>query len=226
MIRLVLFDIDGTLIHTDGAGVRAFGRALTTQFQAPGDTAWMSFAGRTDSGLARDFFARHQIPPTKENFQAFFDCYVHWLDHFLSQSRGGIYPGVLELIGELGKLPRPPVIGLLTGNMRLGAEIKLRHFALWECFQTGAFADDHEDRNLIAAVAHARGARVSGEPLRGDQVVVIGDTPLDVRCARAINARMLAVATGSFSADELRSHRPDQVVKDLAQVRAADVCGM
>ena len=121
-------------------------------------------------------------------------------------------------------LPEPPLFGLLTGNIRLGAEIKLRHFDLWKEFETGAFADDHEDRDQIAAVAHRRGSRVLRENLRGEQVLVIGDTPLDIRCARAIGAKVLAVATGGHPLAELKEHRPDWAVADLRGVSAEQVC--
>jgi phosphoglycolate phosphatase len=223
MVRLILFDIDGTLIHTDRAGIKAFGRALEMQFQVPGDTDWVSFAGRTDTGLAREFFLKHRIEPTQENFRRFFDCYVHLLHHLLSHAVGEICPGVWRLIYELQKLPKPPALGLLTGNIRLGAEIKLHHFNLWEAFAIGAFADDHEDRNQIAAVARDRGARALNENLRGEQIVVIGDTPLDIRCGKAIGAKVLAVATGGSTVAELRVHNPDWAVTDLGKVRAEDL---
>ena len=226
MIRLVLFDIDGTLIRTDGAGVRAFGKALATRFQTPATTDHVSFAGRTDTGLARQFFLQYGIEPTPENFAGFFDCYTHWLDHLLESARGEICGGVWRLIHELRQLPERPTIGLLTGNIRLGAEIKLRRFHLWDYFETGGFADDHEDRNQIAAVALQRGRELLREPVSGDQVVVIGDTPLDIACARAIQAKVLAVATGNYTVGELLSHRPDYALTSLEKIRARDLCRM
>jgi phosphoglycolate phosphatase len=109
-----------------------------------------------------------------------------------------------------------PVLGLLTGNIRLGAEIKLRHFDLWNVFATGAFADDHEDRDQIAAIARQRGAKLLGRELENNEVLVIGDTPLDIRCGRAIGASVLAVASGGATLDELQRHSPDWAVPDLA----------
>jgi phosphoglycolate phosphatase-like HAD superfamily hydrolase len=131
---------------------------------------------------------------------------------------------VQEFIYSLKNLPKPPLLALLTGNIRLGAEIKLRHFHLWDEFVTGAFADDHEHREEIAAIVIERAGRVMNEALRGDQVVVIGDTPLDIRCARAVGAKALAVATGTHGVEELEMHKPDWAVQDLKRIRADELC--
>jgi len=223
MVRLVLFDIDGTLIRTGGAGVRAFGQVFATEFGATDGFERLKFAGRTDVSLVREFFGYHGIPATPENFRRFFDQYVFWLDHILQEGRTEVCAGVREFIAGLRSQAPAPVIGLLTGNIRLGAEIKLRHAGLWEEFETGAFADDHEQRDEIARIAKQRGARMIGEALAEDHVLVIGDTPLDVRCGRAIGARVLAVATGGAKIDELKASRPDWVVADLRQIDPKDV---
>ncbi len=223
MVRLVLFDIDGTLIRTGGAGVRAFAKVFETEFGARDGFAQLKFAGRTDLSLVREFFTFHHIAAIPENFGRFFDRYVFWLDHMLRESRGEVCPGVREFIRQLQALPSRPVLGLLTGNIRLGAEIKLRYFHLWEVFETGAFADDHEDRDQIAAIACRRGGARLQRALAGDEVLVIGDTPLDIRCARAVGARALAVATGGAKLQELRRHQPDWAVTDLTEVAAKDV---
>src|SRR5580765_3737805 len=196
MVRLVLFDIDGTLVHTGGAGVKAFAKAFAAEFSVLNGTERLKFAGRTDVNLVREFFTMNGIEPSAANFRRFFECYVFWLDHILVHSKTEACPGVWEIIRSLRALPHSPRLGLLTGNIRLGAEIKLRHFDLWKEFETGAFADDHEERDQIAHVALKRGKGILGESLRGEEVLVIGDTPLDIRCGRAIGARVLAVATG------------------------------
>ena len=225
MVRLVLFDIDGTLVRTGGAGVKAFAKVFSTEFNAADGFERLKFAGRTDLSLVREFFSFHQIPPTAQNFERFFDRYVFWLDHILPQGRSSVCPGVRELIRGLRALPQPPVLGLLTGNIRLGAEIKLRHLDLWDVFETGAFADDHEERDQIAAVACRRASRILGTALTGTEVLVVGDTPLDIRCARAVDARCLAVATGGHPLAELELHQPDWAVNDLSEITADEIAG-
>jgi phosphoglycolate phosphatase len=225
MLRLVLFDIDGTLVHTGGAGVKAFSKVFASEFGATDGFERLKFAGRTDVNLVREFFGFHSIPATTENFQRFFDRYVFWLDHILQQSHTQTCPGVPGFIEQLRKLPHPPLLGLLTGNIRLGAEIKLRQFDLWTTFETGAFADDHEQRDQIAAIARERGRRILAEELTDDQVLVIGDTPLDIRCARAIRAKVLAVATGGAKFEELAKHQPDWLARDLNAVSARQLIG-
>ena len=225
MVRLVLFDIDGTLVHTGKAGIKAFSKVFATEFGAHDGIERIKFAGRTDTNLVREFFGFHAIPATPENFSRFFDRYVFWLDHILADSHTEECPGVRQFIRDLRALPEPPVIGLLTGNVRLGAEIKLRHFGLWNEFATGGFADDHEERDQIAHAAKRRAGRVMKRELRGEEILVIGDTPFDIRCGRAIGAKVLAVATGGATLDELKNHKPDWAVEDLRGACEKMVCG-
>jgi len=224
-VRLVLFDIDGTLIRTAGVGVAAFGRALTATFGRPDVTDRIRFGGRTDPSLVRELFGHAEVEPTPENIVRFFDAYVFWLDHLLTESRnGGPCPGVQTFIQRLRQLPGSPTIGLLTGNIRLGAEIKLRHYGLWDAFEMGAFGDDDADRNRLAGIARDRGSALHGCPLRGDEVLVVGDTPLDIECGRAIGARVLAVATGGARPETLRQHQPDWLLSTLEEADAEALC--
>lgn len=223
-IKLVLFDIDGTLIRTGGAGMRAFERTFQTVFGATGATRGVSFAGRTDTAIVRECLTGLGLPFTPETTGRFFETYVFWLQEFLHELRGSICPGVERFLAQLAELPARPAVGLLTGNTRLGAEIKLRHFGLWERFACGAFGDDDEDRNRLAAVALDRGERLLGTDLDGNEILVVGDTPLDIACARAVGARALAVATGGFTPDELDQHRPTWTAPTLEQINAAAVC--
>ena len=224
MVKLVLFDIDGTLIHTHRAGTRAFGHAFHNTFGVADANQGVNFAGRTDTGIFREMCERHRVLICRENHERFFGRYVFWLDHLLRELGGGALPGVVEFIADLRALRRPPAIGLLTGNIRLGAEIKLRHCGLWEHFVMGAFGDDHENRNELAALALKRAKGFLNRRLDGDDVLVIGDTPLDIACANAIGARCLAVATGGAKLEELKAHRARWTVKDLRAVSAKEVC--
>jgi phosphoglycolate phosphatase-like HAD superfamily hydrolase len=218
MIRLVLFDIDGTLLHTGGVGIKAFARAFASEFGVADGAEQMKFSGRTDVSLVREFFTLQRIEPSTENFDRFFAAYLHWLQQLIPDCKGGACTGVLDFYHSLRALPEPPLTGLLTGNIKKGARIKLERFDLWEKFPFGGFADDHEERDQIAAAALRRGSQQFGRDLRGEEVLVIGDTPLDIRCGRAIGAKVLAVATGGASLEELERHNPDWAVPDLTHL--------
>ena len=227
LVRLALFDIDGTLIRTKGVGVQAFYRAMASEFGVVDGYGKIRFGGRTDTSLVRELFGFCGVEHCPEHVRRFFDTYVFWLDHLLTENRSGtVCPGVWRLLDALAALPEPPKIGLLTGNIRLGAEIKLRHFGLWDRFEIGGFGDDHEDRNQIAAVVRERGGQAIGRPLSGEEILVVGDTAHDVACGRAIEARVLAVTTGGATAAELESCSPDWLVSSLDEVDAAEICGL
>lgn len=224
VIRAVLFDIDGTLVRTGGAGVKAFERAFHLAFGHPEATRGMRFAGRTDRGLVEELFERFGVELTPGNIERFCAAYLFLLDEHLDRLAGGVCEGVERFLEDLFQVDDRPLVGLLTGNLRLGAELKLRRYGLWDHFETGAFGDGHGCRNKIAAEAQARVSRVLGRKVDGAEILVIGDTPLDIACGRSIGARTLAVATGGSGLDELVRHRPDWAVPNLGHLRAKDVC--
>ena len=223
MIKLVLFDIDGTLIKTGGAGEKAFGQVCLQEFNIPNATENLHFAGRTDPAIVRDFFKLFGIEPTPEHFARFFSAYVIILEKILGTLDGTVLPGARELVAAFQTMAHRPLIGLLTGNIKQGAQLKLTHYRLWDSFAMGAYGDDHEDRNQIAAIARNRGAKLLGTKLRGEEVLVIGDTPRDVECGRAIDAKVLAVATGIFSINQLSECKADWVVPNLSEVNAHEL---
>lgn len=219
MFRLILFDIDGTLIRTGGAGVRAFGSVFAEAFGHPTGTDRIHFAGRVDTSLVREMLVNHGLEPDPANFDKFFQRYAHWLRHWLAQLPGGVCVGVEGFMRHCVERADAPVIGLLTGNVRIGAEIKLRHFGLWDRFELGAFGDDHEDRNELAAIAWARGRKRLDRGLRAEEILVVGDTPRDVACARHIGARVVAVTTGGATREELAASSPDWLVDNLTEMK-------
>lgn len=224
MVRLVLFDIDGTLIRSGGAGEKAFAAAARTLFNILDGTEGVRFAGRVDHSIAREIFRCHDIAPTPQNFEKFFDTYVFWLDHLLPKIAGRVLPRVHEWIADLRALPKPPLLGLLTGNIRLGAQIKLQHYGLWNYFRTGGFSEDSENRCEIAAIARDRASKLLSRQLKGDEILVIGDTPHDIECGQSIGARVLAVGTGVHRPEDLRLHNPTWCIPSLEALTPADVC--
>lgn len=220
--RLLLFDIDGTLVLTGGAGKRAMERAFEELFGAVDAFAGVSMAGRTDRWLAERALEAHGIPVTPARLEQFRARYLALLEASIGepgQGRRGVMPGVPDALARLGGLGHAH-LALLTGNYADGARIKLEHFGLWSHFAWGAFGDDHAERDALARAAIARAA-ARGIPLADPaHAVVIGDTPLDIACARAAGARAVAVATGGHGLDELRAHAPDLALDDLRDVEA------
>src|SRR5262249_40899114 len=150
--RLVLWDIDGTLINSGGAGMEALKRAGRERFGIKEDFQDIEVAGRTDPGIVRQLLAKHNTPLSDQNIHAILHTYVDFLKLELPRRKGFVMPGVLELFERFQS--RPNLIhGLLTGNIERGAELKLSHYGLWKFFEFGAFADEHHDRNKLAMVA-------------------------------------------------------------------------
>ena len=223
-VRLVLFDIDGTLVSTGGAGIKAFGEAFEAAFGVVNATAKIKFAGRTDYSLFRELCQRNGVGHTPENRESFFSHYLRLVDSHLDTNKGGPFPGVVRLLDDLAVLPDAPVLGLLTGNIREGAKRKLGAYGLWDRFALGGFSDEEEDRNLIAAAAAAKGSEYLERKLEGLEVVVIGDTSRDIACGKHIGARTVGVATGGATLEALQACEPDWAVADLTQLSAVELC--
>lgn len=215
--RLLLFDIDGTLIHSGGAGVHALKLALSERFGITDDLHDIEIAGMTDSGIVISILNKHQIPNTNENVSAFLDSYVHFLSLELPRRAGKLLPGVLDLLERLKSRPHL-VLALLTGNVSRGAQLKLEHYGVWHFFEFGAFADDHHDRNRLGTVARARAKEKHGRQFSTSEIDVIGDTPRDIACGKAFGARTIAVATGTWSREQLAKYQPDFLIDDLSDV--------
>lgn len=211
---LILWDIDGTLLHSGGAGMTALEAALQDVFGVSGSLAGIEFAGRTDPWIIRQIFCRFGIEGSRENLSRYVDGYIAQLPGILGKSRARILPGVEEILGQAAGHPGV-VQGLLTGNLRRGAETKLGFHGLWGYFPIGAFADDSEVRNELGPHALRRARGHWGLDFPAERVWIVGDTPHDISCARAFGARAMAVATGGSKASELAGHEPDVVLESL-----------
>jgi len=218
---IVLFDVDGTLVLTGRAGLRGMTAAFARLYGAAGALAGIPVAGRTDRAIVADALRAAGRDVTVEEIRRLRDAYIDDLTIEIGRPVSDpscVLPGVEALLDELASRPGVEV-GLLTGNFEQGARIKLGHFNLWKRFAFGAFGDEHEDRNALVPVALARAREAGVAETRADRVVVVGDTPLDIACARASGSRAVAVATGSYSIDELRAAGADVVVPTLVDAR-------
>jgi len=216
---LLLFDIDGTLLTSGGAGIHALRRGFKDRFGIEDDLREIEIAGRTDSAIARQVFAKHALPETAENLTAFFDGYLHHLALLLPEKQGCLLPGVLPLLSAL-RLRSEAVLALLTGNLARGAELKLTHYGVWHYFEFGAYADDHHDRNQLGHFARERARERHGVEFPPERIFVLGDTPHDVSCARAVGAKAVAIATGNYPRERLAAAAPDFLFDDLSDVPA------
>lgn len=222
--KLILFDIDGTILDSGGGvGLGALQDGFADAF--PSEAASRPFpelelGGATDRGLASFVFESYGLAHTPENEARFFGCYVSRLEPALTEAvrsdRLRRLPGISRLVNHLSGSRHE--VGLLTGNIRRGAELKLSAIGFeFSQFRVGAFGDDHSDRNRLGPIAIDRARAEFGTAFQaGDEVIIIGDTIRDIACARACGARVVAVATGSCDFEVLESARPDYLFRDLS----------
>ncbi len=218
---LILFDIDGTLIRTAHAGLRGMGVAFSRLHQRPQALDGISFAGRTDRAIVSDALRAIGVEPSDTEVLRLRDEYLEHLPAQMALEApptGCVLPGVHALLETLAQ--RPGVhVGLLTGNFERGAALKLGHFGLWEAFGFGAFGDHHLNRRDLVPLARERARRAGIAAADEAEIVIIGDTPLDVDCAHAHGARAIAVATGMYDRAALTATGADVVVESLEALR-------
>ena len=228
-LRVVLFDIDGTILRSGGVGRIAMERALSHVFGSPGSSEY-HYDGKTDRQIVRELMRIEGLTDEEidEQMGVLLDRYVGGLHEELASGKRTvhIFPGVLELLDELEK-EASVVLGLLTGNIVEGARAKLGAAGIdITRFRVNAFGSDHEERPELPAIAQRRARDVIGRDVDGNRLVVIGDTPADIRCGESIGARAIGVATGRYTVAQLAEHGAYAVFETLADTDAVMECIM
>jgi len=213
-MRLILFDIDGTLIDSGGAGVRSLDFALKDLFSIEDGFHGISMAGKTDTQIIKEGLMKYCIL-TNGTIDTVIETYLKYLKKEINNDRKHVKPGIYEVLEELKPL-HDLGLGLLTGNLEQGARIKLEPFKLNEYFPSGAFGSDDEDRNNLLPIAVRRFEELFQRSIEIDSCVIVGDTPRDVECAHIYGALCIGVATGPYSFDDLVEAGADYVVHDLS----------
>jgi len=216
MATLLLWDLDETLLTTAGAGERSIVRSARKHWSVDVDLSLIPYPGCTDRRIGHLIRRHFGIADDQSILQAYLDDFVNFLSEELSQSDARILPGVSEIVEAVHVSP-DHIQGLLTGNLQAAAEAKLVPFGLWDYFSFGAFADDAIERLDLGPIALARASESCNATFVREAVTVIGDTPHDIACARAIGARSLAVASGRFTMDQLAECEPTFLVGSLEE---------
>ena len=226
-MRLILFDIDGTLLWTDGAGRRAIHRALLDELGTAGPIEGYRFDGKTDPQIVRELMelAGHPECDSEDRISAVCTRYVELLTAELAKPTQAtrVYPGIQDLLAALSPYEAEgrALVGLLTGNVQHGAALKLRSAGLdFERFAVGAYGSDSHYRPNLPAIAARRAEQRTGRSFAGADIVIVGDTPDDVACARPMGARTVGVGTGHYSATQLRDAGATHAFDDLGDTAA------
>ena len=216
MKKLVLFDIDGTLIDPGGAGRRSLSNTLNELFAIRDAFAGIRMAGKTDIQIIKEGLSVHGISSHDRNLPSILSVYLKHLKIEILNKKKHINPGVVELLDTL-KTMDGCWLGLLTGNIERGARIKLGALGLNGYFSVGAFGDDNENRNLLLPIAIEKFRKMTNININYDNCIVIGDTPSDVQCSKPYGAVSIAVSTGPYSYDSLLETDADYVLRDLSE---------
>jgi phosphoglycolate phosphatase len=213
-MKLLLFDIDGTLLMSGGAGRQAMNRAFFHCYGFENGFQDINMMGRTDPLILKEALLKHHLPYTENTI--FQRVYYGFLEEELLKpaSNKSLCPGIIDLLKKLNR-ENNMILGLLTGNWQRGAYLKLRHFQIQDYFLIGAYADDAEERSNLIPVALHRFREKTGTPIDPSDVFVIGDTPLDIIAARPHHVRTVGVATGFHDLESIRKENPDQLFENL-----------
>lgn len=213
-MRLVLFDIDGTLIDSGGAGTRSLNNAFRDLFSLESAFHGIRMAGKTDTEIIKEGLLKHGIS-IDGNLDAVVNSYLENLEKEIQNNRKHLKPGVYELLEHLNS-KSDTGLGLLTGNIEPGARIKLESFDINRYFSSGAFGSDDEDRNNLLPIAVKRFEELFQKRIEIDNCIIVGDTPRDVACAHIYQALCIGVTTGPYSFEDLVEAGADIVVKNLS----------
>ena len=216
MRRLILFDIDGTLVR-GGPAKTAFLTAMAETYGTEGDADRVSFAGKTDPQIAREILGGAGLgrAAIDQGLPELWERYLGHLEPALETHPMTVLPGVHELLEGLTAL-EDVALGLVTGNIAGGAKLKLGSAGLWDHFVVGSYGSDHEERDELPAIALGRARERWGKAIDPSAALIVGDTPRDIACGRACGISTLAVATGTFGADALRAAGAEHVLEDLS----------
>lgn len=221
-MRLVLFDIDGTLLNSGGVGRASMQRALSEVFGSPGSPSYR-YDGKTDKQIVRDVMRLegHSDEHIDSQMVTLIDRYLDGLKQGIESRKFDVRPleGVVEILDAL-EARDDVVLGLLTGNVEKGARAKLAAAGINpDRFQVNAFGSDHEHRPKLPAIAQQRAGVHLGREVAGEKVIVIGDTPADIECGRELGARAIGVASGHYSVADLEKHDPYAVFLSLKDTK-------
>jgi len=212
-MHLILFDIEGTLIDSGGAGTRSLNLAFKELYSIEDAFHDIAMAGKTDILIMKEGLIKHGISPNG-NLDAVIKSYLRHLQNEIHNYRRHVKPGVHELLNTLSAIKHIK-LGLLTGNLESGARIKLEPFKLNRYFPTGAFGSDDEDRNRLSPIAVKRFEELCQTSINTGNCIMIGDTPRDIHCAKIYGAICIGVATGPYSFNSLKEAGANVVVEDL-----------
>lgn len=224
MKRLLLFDIDGTILSTNGAATRGFHRALLEVYGTAGPIETHPFDGKTDPQIARELLSAAGLSDSaidaglEDLWRAYLREFAVELAH--PEHETTLLPGITEVLDALEPHRSDSVIGLLTGNIERGAGLKLGSVGLADRFVLGAYGSDHERRDQLPPFAIERAKKLTGRVFEGAEIVIIGDTPFDMTCGQAFGVRAVGVATGRYTEEELHEAGAWKVFTDLSETDA------